>query len=183
MQPDFHLYAIALGSNRPHGRHGRPDAIVRAAFIALATLGRVTATSSIHRTPAFGPAGRDFANAAALLETQLSPESLLAALKRIERDFGRRAGRRWGPRVLDLDILLWDGGTRRGRWLSIPHPLFAKRAFVLDPLVEIAADWRVPALSARVRHLRHRHGKLIRRVAHARHISNARPPVTRPAMA
>src|SRR5688572_684073 len=96
-------YAIALGSNRRHGRHGGPMGVVRAAVQALSELGEVEATSSIRATPALGPAGRAFANAAALLATDLPPDELLDALKQVERDFGRRGGRRWGPRVLDLD--------------------------------------------------------------------------------
>src|SRR3546814_17238504 len=67
--------------------------------------------SGIHRTRALGPAGRDFANAAALVKSHLGPPELLRKLKKIERKFGRRSVRRWGPRVLDLDIILWSGGA------------------------------------------------------------------------
>src|SRR5687768_8290722 len=106
-------YAIALGSNRRHVRHGGPEGVLRAAMEATAELGAVERVSAIHRTPALGPAGRSFANAALLLATDLAPLDLLAAIKRIERRFGRRPGRRWGPRVLDLDIVLWSGGLYR----------------------------------------------------------------------
>jgi 2-amino-4-hydroxy-6-hydroxymethyldihydropteridine diphosphokinase len=68
---------------------------------------------------------------------------MLSALKRIERDFGRRSGRRWGPRVLDLDIILWSGGEHRSRRLQIPHPALAERSFVLEPLAAVAPDWRI----------------------------------------
>lgn len=149
-------YAIAIGSNRRHHRHGGPDAVVRAAAAALAALGRVTRVSPVIRTPALGPAGRSFANAALLLDSALAPDALLAALKRIERDFGRRRGRRWGPRVLDLDILLWSGGAWRDAALTIPHPSFRDRRFVLDPLAAIAADWRDPVTGRTVRQLRAR---------------------------
>jgi 2-amino-4-hydroxy-6-hydroxymethyldihydropteridine diphosphokinase len=148
-------YAIALGSNRRHVRHGEPVGVLRAAIEALRTLGEVQAVSMIRATPAFGPAGRSFANAAALLATDLGPDELLDALKAIERAFGRRGGRRWGPRVLDLDIVLWSGGM----WADapvIPHPEFRKRGFVLDPLAEIAPDWRDPVTGLAVRHLRAR---------------------------
>src|SRR3546814_9467855 len=102
-------YAIALGSNR-RGRHGGPADTVRAAAQAL----DAERLSSIHATPALGPAGRGFANAAAIVETDLEPPDLLARLKSIARTFGRRGGRRWGPRVLDLDILLWSDGPYEG---------------------------------------------------------------------
>src|SRR3546814_11465218 len=79
--------------------------------------------SGIHRTRALGPAGRDFANAAALVKSHLGPPELLRKLKKIERKFGRRSVRRWGPRVLDLDIILWSGGAwpSRLRWKANRH--------------------------------------------------------------
>lgn len=146
-------YAIALGSNRRHGRHGAPADVVRAALAALGGLGDVGAVSTVRATPALGPAGRGFANAAAILSTALDPEDLLDRLKSIERAFGRRTGRRWGPRVLDLDIILWSHGPWDGPAPILPHPEFRHRAFVLDPLVEIAPDWRDPITGASVRQL------------------------------
>lgn len=142
MNTGEHSYAVAIGSNR-YGRQGSPQRIVTAAIAELADLGQVSAASAVHRTPALGPAGRAFANAAVILETALPPPALLAVLKRLERRFGRRPGRRWGPRVLDLDIVAWSGGAWRNRGLSIPHPQAAGRAFVLVPLAEIAPDWRL----------------------------------------
>jgi 2-amino-4-hydroxy-6-hydroxymethyldihydropteridine diphosphokinase len=146
-------YAIALGSNRPHGRHGAPAAVLRAAMAELRALGTVELCSPSHRTEALGPAGRSFVNAALILRSELDPFALLAALKRIERAFGRRPGRRWGPRVLDLDIILWSGGRLSSRRLNIPHPALASRAFVLLPLAQIAPAWRVPGTGRAVRHL------------------------------
>jgi 2-amino-4-hydroxy-6-hydroxymethyldihydropteridine diphosphokinase len=148
-------YAIAIGSNRRHHRHGGPDRVVHAAMTALAEFGEVEARSAILRTPALGPAGRSFANAAVLLATDLPPPALLAQLKQLEREFGRRPGRRWGPRVLDLDIILWSGGFWAGDGLTVPHPEFRKRAFVLTPLAQIAPDWRDPLTGRTVRHLAH----------------------------
>ena len=109
-----------------------------------AAFGTVTARSPVIATPAMGAAQRRFANAALVLESELDPPSLLAALKRTEREFGRRPGQRWGDRVLDLDIVLWSGGAWRSGGLTIPHAAFAQRRFVLDPACAIAPDWRTP---------------------------------------
>ncbi len=108
----------------------------------LAALGTVTQRSPIFATAPMGAAQRRFANAAALVETELDPQALLAALQRMEREFGRRRWRRWGDRVLDLDIVLWSEGTFVAPGLAVPHPEFRKRAFVLAPASAIAADWR-----------------------------------------
>ena len=154
-------YAIALGSNRRHGRHGAPPAILAAATAALAEAGvTIEARSPFIISTAVGPAGRAFANGALLVSTPLDPPALLGLLKRIERDFGRRRGRRWGPRVIDLDIAMWSGGRwpaglRRpgpGR-LAVPHAELAKRDFVLGPLARIASGWRHPISGLRVRHM------------------------------
>jgi 2-amino-4-hydroxy-6-hydroxymethyldihydropteridine diphosphokinase len=144
-------YAIALGSNR-RSRHGSPERTIRAAAAALG----VERLSRIRATAAVGPAGRGFANAAALLTSRLDPPDLLARLKQTERDFGRRGGRRWGPRVLDLDIILWSEGAWAGEGLVVPHSEFRRRAFVLEPLAEIAPAWRDPLTGATVRQLLHR---------------------------
>ncbi|GAA4812399.1 2-amino-4-hydroxy-6-hydroxymethyldihydropteridine diphosphokinase [Sphingosinicella ginsenosidimutans] len=149
-------YAIAIGSNRRHGRHGAPAGVVRA---ALREIGGVRIVSPTLATPALGPAGRAFANAAAIVESDLDPERMLARLKRIERAFGRRRGRRWGPRVLDLDIILWSEGPWGGPGPVIPHPSFRTRRFVLDPLTRIAPDWRDPLTGLTVRQL---HARLTR---------------------
>lgn len=153
----LHRYAIALGSNRPHGRHGAPQAVIGAALVVLGDAGvGLLATSSIIATAPIGPASRRFANAAAIVETGLEPPALLKLLKRIESDFGRRRGRRWGDRVVDLDILLWSGG----RWIQpavrdaliIPHRHIYCRDFVLRPLREIVATWPDRRAAAAVRH-------------------------------
>ncbi|HEY0013462.1 MAG TPA: 2-amino-4-hydroxy-6-hydroxymethyldihydropteridine diphosphokinase [Allosphingosinicella sp.] len=141
-------YALALGSNR-RSRRGAPAETVRAALEALGA----DAASRIRTTPALGPAGRSFANAAALVTTDLDPPELLEALKAIERDFGRRPGRRWGPRVLDLDILLWSGGAWGTDGLVVPHAEMRRRRFVLEPLAEIAPGWRDPVSGFTVRQL------------------------------
>lgn len=135
-------YLIALGSNRRHHRYGRPEDVVRAAQEECAGLGTVTARSPVIASAPLGPARRRFANAALVLESELTPPALLAALKRMEREFGRRRGRRWGDRVLDCDIILWSGGAWRSYGLSIPHSAFAERRFVLAPACMIAPGWR-----------------------------------------
>ncbi len=142
-------YAIALGSNR-RSRHGSPAQTLRAALAGLVGVQRV---STIRATPALGPAGRGFANAVAILESKLAPDELLAALKAMESAFGRRRGRRWGPRVLDLDIILWSGGAWGGPGPIVPHPEFRRRAFVLQPLAELAPRWRDPLTGATMRQL------------------------------
>jgi len=141
-------YAIALGSNR-RSRHGSPAQTLRAAIAALGA--RIVST--IRATPALGPAGRSFANAVAIVESDLMPDALLAELKALEREFGRRPGRRWGPRVLDLDIILWSEGAWGGPGPIVPHPEYRKRRFVLQPLAELAPSWRDPITGATMRQL------------------------------
>ncbi len=145
-------YAIALGSNR-RGRHGGPRDELRA---ALEAIGGVVAASPIVETAPVGPSIRRFANAAAIIASDENPPELLARLKRIEREFGRRRGQRWGARVLDLDILLWSEGVWGTAALTVPHPHFRTRDFVLDPLARIAGGWRDPLSGLTVRQLRHR---------------------------
>ncbi len=119
----------------------------------LAALGTVTGRSPVLQTAPVGAAQRRFANAALVLESEYDPPALLAALKRMEREFGRRTFRRWGDRVLDLDIVLWSGGSWASRSLDIPHPLFRERSFVLGPATAIASGWRDPISGLTVRQL------------------------------
>jgi 2-amino-4-hydroxy-6-hydroxymethyldihydropteridine diphosphokinase len=148
-------YLVALGSNQRHHRHGRPEAVLRAAFRALNRKGvKLKAASPILATTPLGPSRRRFANGAALVKTKLAPEALLAHLQAIEREFGRRrSGRRWGPRVLDLDIVLWSDGAWSSHGLTVPHPAFRTRAFVLRPAAAIAPGWRDPLSGLTVRQL------------------------------
>jgi 2-amino-4-hydroxy-6-hydroxymethyldihydropteridine diphosphokinase len=150
-----HLYAIAIGSNRPHGQFGRPAGVVEAAIARLDQEFGLFDASPIILNPAHGGAGRDFANAVALIESDLEPRDVLRELKQIEREFGRRPGRRWGPRVLDLDLVLWSGGRFRSRYLTVPHKQLGERNFVLQPLAAIAPAWRVEG-SLTARHLAQR---------------------------
>ena len=153
-----HLYAVAIGSNRRHGRFGRPAGVVEAAISRLDADFELFDAAPIILNKAVGGAGRDFANSVALVSSGLDPLAMLAAIKRIEREFGRRPGRRWGERVLDLDLVAWSGGRFRARGLIIPHPRLGERDFVLGPLAAIAPGWRIDG-SRSVRHLLSRLGK------------------------
>jgi 2-amino-4-hydroxy-6-hydroxymethyldihydropteridine diphosphokinase len=142
-------YALALGAN-VHGRHGPPE---RALAAALGAIGGVIAAAAVERSAPVGPSKRRYANAAALIATPESPPELLARLKAIERAFGRRRGRHWGARVLDLDIILWSGGAWASAELIVPHAAFRTRRFVLRPLARIAPAWRDPLTGRSVRQL------------------------------
>jgi 2-amino-4-hydroxy-6-hydroxymethyldihydropteridine diphosphokinase len=148
-------YAIAIGSNRA-GRHGGPADEVRA---AIAALPGVVACSPIVASAPLGPSIRRFANAVVLAESDEMPPALLARLKAIERAFGRRRALRWGARVIDLDIVLWSGGSWRSPGLAVPHVAFRDRDFVLGPLLAVAPDWVDPSTGLSVRQL---HARLTR---------------------
>lgn len=137
-----HLYAIGIGSNRRHVRYGRPTGVVSEAIARLDGEYGLFEASPILINPAMGGAGREFANAVAIIESPLEPERMLRALKTMEVEFGRRPGKRWGERVLDLDILAWDGGKYRSRGLTVPHRDLENRRFALAPLAHIAPNWR-----------------------------------------
>ena len=156
----MHRYLIGLGSNQPHHRHGSPAAVLSAALAELRDLGAVLATSPLLSSPPLGPSRRRYANAAVVLETRLDPAQLLAALKRIEQAFGRRTGgQRWRARVIDLDVVLWSGGAYAAPELTIPHPHFRARTFVLGPARAIAGHWRDPITGLTVHQL---HARLTR---------------------
>ena len=133
---------VALGANL-----GDPKATVLAAFAALANLpeSRVARCSSLYRTAPVGILSQpDFVNAVVLLETTLAPETLLDALLDIEARFGRIRRERNGPRTLDLDLLLYDDIELELPRLTLPHPRLHLRAFVLQPLAEVAPDLAIP---------------------------------------
>ena len=150
-------YLIALGSNMRHVRHGAPDRVLAAALLALdhgKLKLKLKRAAPVLRSAPLGPSRRRYANCAALIKTQLEPEPLLAALKAIERQFGRRrGGQRWAARVLDLDIVLWSGGAWASPSLTVPHPLFRRRRFVLGPARAVAPDWRDPITRLTLRQL------------------------------
>lgn len=125
--------SIGIGSNA-----GDAAAHVRGAFERLAQAGTVVARSPLYRTQPWGVTDQPaFVNAAAALDTALGPRDLLAALKRIEAQAGRVATFRWGPRVLDLDILVYDDLRLDEPDLVIPHARLRERAFALVPLADV----------------------------------------------
>lgn len=135
------LCAIALGSNLGDSR-----AILEAALETLAAIPDITlkARSSWYQTKAVGPPQPDYLNGCALLQTQTPPQQLLETLLKIEVQFGRIRRERWGPRSLDLDLLLYDDLIFDTPTLQLPHPRMRERAFVLVPLAQIAPDWIEP---------------------------------------
>ncbi len=140
--------AIALGANLGDRRRNIESAL---ALLASAPTVRVVKVSTLLENPAVGgPAGApDFLNAAAVLETELSPEALLDRLLEIERGLGRVRGaaeKRNDPRPIDLDLLLYEDRVVRTDRLALPHPRMHQRRFVLQPLAEIAPRLVHPAL-------------------------------------
>lgn len=134
----------ALGANLPSSA-GEPAATLRA---ALGTLPQrnvmVEDVSPFYKSAAWpDPRDPEFVNAVARIESELSPASLLAVLKEIERSFGRRSAERNAPRPLDLDLLDYQGRIESGPPI-LPHPRLHERAFVLIPLRDIAPLWRHP---------------------------------------
>ena len=133
---------LGLGSNL-----GNRAANLRMALCYLPPLARIEEVSSLYETaPLGGEEQPPFYNAVCRIDTGLGPEALLRHLKQIEFAIGRRPGPRWGPRPIDLDILLCGDRVLAREGLVIPHPLLAERAFVLVPLAELAPDLRHPVL-------------------------------------
>lgn len=153
-----------MGANLPTFV-GPPEATLAAAAERLDTLGRVAARSSLYSTEPVGYAEQPrFVNAVLTLETELNPRALLDALMRVEKEFGRDRLNAVpnGPRTLDLDILLFGDYVADEPGLRIPHPRLAERAFVLEPLNEIAPEAVEPRSGSTVAELL---GKLERTVA------------------
>lgn len=136
---------IGLGSNL-----GDPLAQVRGAFAELERIPGACCLrrSRLYRSAPVGPPGQpDYVNGVASLETHCGPWELLAALQAIEAAHGRvRGAERWGPRTLDLDLLVYGPWQSAAPELTVPHPRLAERAFVVFPLLEIEPDLQVPGL-------------------------------------
>lgn len=161
MMPDTrtHIYALAIGSNRPLSARRTPARLLDEATTRIGRIARVIGVAPIIETAPIGPSARRFANGALLVESAFAPPAMLAALQDIERDLGRRRFRRWGARSIDIDIILWSGGSFNSGALTIPHREFRHRAFVLTPLLAIAPGWRDPCSGLTIRHLAFRLAK------------------------
>ena len=108
-------------------------------------VGRVVASSSVYETAPQGVVDQEpFYNAVVLVDTQLDPVELVGRLLDIEREMGRVRGPRWGPRLIDLDLILYGDRTIRTPSVEVPHPRYRQRRFVLEPLVEAWPDARDP---------------------------------------
>jgi 2-amino-4-hydroxy-6-hydroxymethyldihydropteridine diphosphokinase len=134
---------VGLGANL-----GDRESTIRQAVVSLeATPGiRVTGISTLRETEPWGPVEQPpFLNGAIALDTDLEPRALLGVLLDVERRLGRvRTGRRYGPRTIDLDLLVVDGVTSTEPGLTLPHPRLHERRFALEPLAELAPDLVVP---------------------------------------
>jgi len=138
------LAYVGLGANL-----GDPPGQLQEALAKLAATEEVELlkASAFYLAPPLGPPDQPwYVNAVAQLRTRLEPEELLRVLHRVEQDLGRVRGERWGPRVIDLDLLLYDGLIMSGPELVLPHPEMHRRAFVLVPLAEIAPQAWHPVL-------------------------------------
>jgi 2-amino-4-hydroxy-6-hydroxymethyldihydropteridine diphosphokinase len=141
-KPAWRPAYVAIGSNL-----NDPQAQVRTALVRLAALPQTRALlrSRLYKTRPMGPQDQPyFVNAAAGLLTQLSARELLAALLQIEQSMGRRRQERWGPRVIDLDLVWMPGETVDEPGLTLPHPGVSMRNFVLYPLADIAPTLAIP---------------------------------------
>ncbi|MEG4318367.1 MULTISPECIES: 2-amino-4-hydroxy-6-hydroxymethyldihydropteridine diphosphokinase [unclassified Microcoleus] len=139
--------AIALGSNL-----GDSLATLQSAIATLNNTPKISveAHSSWYKTAPVGPPQPDYINACAILEVALEPQQLLATLLEIEIKFNRIRREKWGPRTLDLDLLLYDDLILDTPTLTLPHPRMSERAFVLVPLAEIAPDWVHPVTKSAI---------------------------------
>jgi 2-amino-4-hydroxy-6-hydroxymethyldihydropteridine diphosphokinase len=132
---------IGLGSNLGD----RLDNLKRALNSLEGSGIALRAVSSVYETEPVGPPQPDFLNAVCEVETDLPAVDLFRTLKRIEAQIGRVAGERWGPRVIDLDLLLYGDEMVQTPELVVPHPEMTRRAFVLVPLLEIAPEATLPS--------------------------------------
>ncbi len=144
-----HTVYLGLGSNI-----GDRDANLSAALRALAAIVTVERVSSVYDTaPMLYTNQPRFHNLVCQVLTSLSPDALLHAVKEIERQLGRKSGPRYGPRVIDIDLLLYGRLIFNSAALTIPHPRMAERAFVLAPLAEIAPTLTHPVLGVTIAEL------------------------------
>jgi 2-amino-4-hydroxy-6-hydroxymethyldihydropteridine diphosphokinase len=166
-----HIAYVGLGSNLED-----PHSQLQRAFVALDKLPgtRLAARSSLYRSAPLGCPDQpdlssqpDFVNAVAKVVTELAPHALLQALLHIEHQHGRERTFRNAPRTLDLDVLLYDDLQLHEHGLTIPHPQMHLRAFVLQPLLEIAPDVSIPGVGQAHRALQSCQGQVLERLPNA----------------
>jgi len=138
---DLPVVLLALGANL-----GDRERNLAVALRRMQPLVRIESVSSLYETDPVPEGQPPYLNAACRAVTGLQPRALLRHLREVEREIGRRAGTRLGPRPIDIDLLLYGDSVVDEDELRVPHPELAKRAFVLIPLAEIAADARHPTL-------------------------------------
>jgi len=139
---------IGLGSNLDNPVQQVAEAITEIGKLPESTL---LVRSSLYRSAPHGPQDQpDFINAVIKIETELAPEVLLDHLQQIEHKHGRLRSVHWGPRTLDLDLLLYGNMKLNTEKLKVPHPQMACRSFVLEPLLEIETDIEMPGLGSAV---------------------------------
>ena len=143
--------AIALGSNLGESLSTLEDSLKALTQTPGITL--VSHSSWYTTKPVGGPPQPDYVNGCALLKVELEPHKLLEILLEIEQQFGRERKERWGPRTLDLDLILYDDLILDTPNLQIPHPRMRERAFVLMPLAEIAPNWIEPVSGKTIKQL------------------------------
>jgi len=154
---------VSLGSNK-----GDRERYLQRALALLDRVPRtkVAKVSQIYESPPWGfPEQRDFLNLVAELRTRLGPQRLLAEFKAVEQQIGRKPSRRWGPREIDVDLLLYDGRTISTPELTVPHERMMERAFVLVPLAEIAPSLALPDGRSAQEHALEREHEVVRYAA------------------
>ena len=150
MNPSRVTAYIGLGSNIGRRAHNMSAALAR---LRADPLIRISEVSRVYETSPIGPRQRNFLNAVVCIRTAHSPKQLLAALQTIEKKLGRKKRVRWGPRIMDMDLLFYERRVFRSARLTVPHPEFSRRKFVLAPLSDIAPRFRPPGFKQTVRAL------------------------------
>lgn len=140
---------IAVGSNK-----GDRLTFIKEALKKIVELGQISAVASLYQSSAYGFTNQsDFYNSVIVLKTDMAPKQLLIELKKIEKQVGRTENIRWGPREIDLDIILYNQRQLNYKELTIPHPDFHNRIFVLQPLAEIEPELQVPGMNKSISNL------------------------------
>lgn len=145
--------AIALGSNLGDSLQILEDAVHTLAQTANILL---VSRSSWYQTKPIGPPQPDYLNGCVIIKTSLKPEILLENLLEIEQQFGRERKEKWGPRTLDLDLILYENLILKTPNLEVPHPRMRERGFVLVPLAEIASNWLDPVTKLTILELKNK---------------------------